>query len=287
MATEEEKNQDVTEEKGAEEETTETPSDSETEKQDGGKEEVDSQGVPLKNRLAESERKRKALEERMTKIEEAFTQQNSTVQYPYQPQQPTTLPQQSGQASTTKVPPETQEILDSWYTKKRGEEKIQEADRWMYDQDPERWQANSQEAMGIIRSNIALQNQFNVDPLGAAKQAKKILDTRRNLLKKPDGQSNAGAEVKPKVEEQTQEQAKEQTNNEQVNEQANEQTKEQERIEKIKKTTTTTGKTTPLQKREATSDSYNQAVKTGNKSDVAKYFYENIDEKKLKAFLDG
>lgn len=242
---EEEKKKDVT----GEEEAVEKPSDSETEKK-VGEEEVDNQGVPLKNRLAESERKRKALEERMTKVEELFTQQNSAVQYPYQPQQPMTSPQQQEQTDQTKLPPETQKLLDDWYGKKRSQERLQEADMWLFNQDPQNWTNNSQEAMGIIRSNAALQNQFNADPLGAAKQAKKILDARREVLKKPKEEPVGEEESK---------------------------VKEQERIAKIKETTTTSGKTTPAPKKDKVDEAYKKAVDWGSNRDIADYFKSKLE----------
>lgn len=233
----------------------------EGEGQGQGQEQLDEKGVPLKNRLAESERKREALESRLSKLEETFSDKQYPTYPPPPPVQPVQQPESDG---AKKIDPEVQKLLDRHYNDRRSKERTKEADAWLYRQcanDKSDFYRDAQQLNSIIYERRL---PFGDDPVGATRDAYEILKQRRQALAKPD----------PVVEQEQQVKQEKQA------------TQKTEQAEKIKKTTTTPGGAAPIQKRNVTSDSYNQACKTGKPNDVTKYFFESIDEDKLKKSLE-
>ncbi len=210
-------------------------------------EEVDAQGVPLKNRLAESERKLTEANDRLKKIEESYAVPKP--QYPVYPQQnyqqPTVQPQQPGTPEQ-----QAQEFVKNpdIYIKNQvdaGIQKIrmQDADTWIRRQDPTNYDRNAQDVVNVIREQ-GLTQACNADPVGVASHAYDVVQKRRAALHPPAAPAPAEA-VKDK---------------------------EAQRVQKIKKTTTPSGKAAPAQKPNIKGDLYNKALESGKPEDVAKYF---------------
>jgi len=219
-------------------ETTETPETSEPQAEATTPDEpVDEQGVPYKNRAAESQRRMESMQLEIQELKASMQQQT-----PVAPQQPQTpVDPKANLDKFVELGP------DAWYEQRRQQERkqdlMQQADKFIYDTDPNNYKQNVQHVFDTAREwNIDL----NANPVLGVK---KVFE-----LRKLQGKMAAKAQL-PSPEKKA---------------------ADKKRVADIKKTQPEGGAKPPAPPVDRTSESLVNLKKRGSKADVKAYLTDYL-----------